>query len=186
MDGGLGVAEYFFEAICNSHFVQETLRKSGFVVNCEKLFGSRRKLIYFGTNIKGFTFQYTLLPFRYQRNNILEKKNIQTLKKRPFIPYKWPITKVYSDASNSRIGTSFEIKGEKCFIHKKFSSTEKWRSSTWRELEAIYYSLCSLPQFLENWKQYITPCVHSRNFYIIIHYLAHWQLRSQQNCKIRY
>ena len=36
MDDGLSVAESFSEAICNSQFVQETLQKSGFIVNCEK------------------------------------------------------------------------------------------------------------------------------------------------------
>ena len=40
------------------------------------------------------------------------KQNIQTLNKRPLIPYKLPITKVYSNASNSGIGTCFEIKGK--------------------------------------------------------------------------
>ena len=41
------------------------------------------------------------------------KQNIQTLSKRPLIPYKLPITKVYSDASNSGIGTCFEKKEKK-------------------------------------------------------------------------
>ena len=78
------------------------------------------------------------------------KQNIQTLNKRSLIPSKLPITKMYSDASNSGIGTCFEIKGKKYLIHKNFSSTENCRSSTWRELEAIYYSLCSLPKSLNN------------------------------------
>ena len=38
------------------------------------------------------------------------KQNIQTLNKRPLIPYKLPITKLYSDVSNSGISTCFEIK----------------------------------------------------------------------------
>ena len=70
-----------------------------------------------------------------------------TLNKRPLIPYKLPITKVYSNASNSGIGTCFETKGKKYLIQKNFSSTEKCRSSTWQELEAICYSL---PKFLNN------------------------------------
>ena len=97
----------------------------------------------------GFTFQCTLLPFRC-REITFWKQNIQTLNKRPLIPYKLPITKVYSDASNSGIGTCFEIEGNKYLIQKNFSSTEKCRSSTWRKLEAIYYSLCSLPKSLNN------------------------------------
>ena len=36
LDDGLSVGESFSEAICNSQFVQETLQKSGFTVNCEK------------------------------------------------------------------------------------------------------------------------------------------------------
>ena len=36
LDNGLSAAESFSEAICNSQSVQETLRKSGFIVNCEK------------------------------------------------------------------------------------------------------------------------------------------------------
>ena len=78
------------------------------------------------------------------------KQNIQTLNKRPLISYKLPITKVYSDASNFWIGTCFEIKGKKYLTQKNISSTKKCRGSTWPELEAIYYSLCSLPKFLNN------------------------------------
>ena len=36
MDDGLSVSEYFSKAICNSQFVQETLQRSGFIVNCKK------------------------------------------------------------------------------------------------------------------------------------------------------
>ena len=78
------------------------------------------------------------------------KQNIQTLNKRPLIPDKLPITKVYSDTRNSGIGTCFEIKGKKYLIQKNFSATEKCRSSTWREMETLYYSLCSLPKFVNN------------------------------------
>ena len=44
------------------------------------------------------------------------KQNIQTLNERPLIPYKLTITKVYSDASSTGIGTCFEIKGEKYVV----------------------------------------------------------------------
>ena len=47
------------------------------------------------------------------------KQNIQTLNKRPLIPYKLPIRKVYSGASNSGISTCFEIKGKKIFDPEK-------------------------------------------------------------------
>ena len=66
------------------------------------------------------------------------------------IPYKLPVITVHSDASNSGIGTCFGIKGKKYLIQKNFSSTEKCRSFAWTELEAIYYSLCSLPKALNN------------------------------------
>ena len=36
MDDGLSLVESFSEAICNTQFVQETLQKSGFIVNCGK------------------------------------------------------------------------------------------------------------------------------------------------------
>ena len=36
LDDGLSVAKSFSKAICNSQFVQETLQRSGFIVNCEK------------------------------------------------------------------------------------------------------------------------------------------------------
>ena len=57
------------------------------------------------------------------------KQNIQTLNKMPLIPYKFPIKKVYSDASNSAIGTCFEIKGKKYLIQKNLFSKAKCRSS---------------------------------------------------------
>ena len=66
------------------------------------------------------------------------KQNFQTLNKRPLIPYKLPGS------------VRFEMKGKKYLIQKNFSSTEKCRSSIWRELEVIYYCLCSLPKFLNN------------------------------------
>ena len=148
LDDGLSVAESLSEAICNSQFVQETLKKSGFIVNCEKSVWYLYKSILAQTS---WDSHFNVLYYHFAVEEItFWKQNIQTLNKRPLIPYKLPITKVYSDASNSGIGTCFEIKGKKYLIQKNFSSTEKCRSSTWRELEAIYYSLCSLPKSLNN------------------------------------
>ena len=45
MDNGLSVAESFSEAICNSQFVQETLQKSDFIVNCEKSFWEPQEIM---------------------------------------------------------------------------------------------------------------------------------------------
>ena len=47
------------------------------------------------------------------------KQSIQTLNKRSLIPYKLPITKVYSDASNFVISTCLETKGKKIFNPEK-------------------------------------------------------------------
>ena len=58
------------------------------------------------------------------------KQNIQTLNKRSLIPYKLPIITVYSDTSNSGIGTCFGIKAKKYLVQENFSSPEKSRSST--------------------------------------------------------
>ena len=50
-DDGLSMSESFSEAICNSHFVLETLQKSGFVVNCEKLVWEPQEVMtWFGIN----------------------------------------------------------------------------------------------------------------------------------------
>ena len=67
------------------------------------------------------------------------KQNIQTLNKRPLIPYKLPITKAYSDASNCGIGT-------KIFDPEKLAQKN-----------------VGVPHG-ENWKQYITPCAPFQNF----------------------
>lgn len=81
---------------------------------------------------------------------IFWKLNVNLLNKRSLISYKVPITKVYSDASNSGIGTCFTLKGEKFLIHRNLSTEEKIKSSTWRELEAIRFSLTSIPSYLSN------------------------------------
>ena len=96
----MSAPESFSEAFCTSQFVHKNFQKSG-----------RREIhisLYF-------------LPFHNRRNNILETKHSDIKQK---IPYKLPITKVYSDASNSGIGACFEIKGktfyaQKLFYHKK-------------------------------------------------------------------
>ena len=110
----------------------------------------RLKTMYLYKSILAQMFWYSHFNVLYYHFAVaFRKQNIQTLNKRPLIPYKLPITKVYSDASNCGIGTCFEIKGKKYLIQKNFSSIEKCRSSTWRELEAIYYSLCSLPKIFK-------------------------------------
>ena len=192
MDDGLSEAESYSGTICNSQFVQETLQKSIFIVNCEKsvwepqevmtwlgiTLDFRGKMFHISnTRIESITPYVTArkvaqiigkiistifvlgnivrLKTRYLYKSILAqtswdsyfnvlyynfaieektpwKQNIQTLNKRPLIPYKLSIKKVYSNASNSGIGTYFEIKEEKYLIQKNFSSTEKCRRSTWR------------------------------------------------------
>ena len=92
---------------------------------------------------------FNILYYHYAFDEIIFwKNNVKSLNKKLLFPYKLPVTKVYSDASNSGIGACFTFEKKKYFIHKNFSEKEKIKSSTWRELEAIYFSLVSLPNIL--------------------------------------
>ena len=63
-----------------------------------------------------------------------------------------PALKCYSDASDTGLAAHVNIKGEEKIVYKNFSETESLRSSTWRELFAIEFALCSL-------KHHLTVCV---------------------------
>ena len=113
-------------------FAWETLLHLNLGVFINLFWGKHRGIrisIYFITTSK----YYHLLPFW--------KRKIMTLNKIPSISCKSSITKVYSDQSNSIAGRYFEIKWEKDFVHKNFSSAEKCRSSTWRNLDAHFHNL---------------------------------------------
>lgn len=85
---------------------------------------------------------FNLLYYHFEIEEItFWKRKIMTLNKIPSILCKSSITKVYSDQSNSMAGRYFEIKWEKDFFHKNFSSAEKCRSSIWRNLNAHFHNL---------------------------------------------
>ena len=75
-------------------------------------------------------------------------KKVNKLNEKLLILYKLPITRVYSEASNSRLGICFTIKRKKLSSHKTFSEKDESKSSTWREMEAISFPLCLLPKNL--------------------------------------
>ena len=68
------------------------------------------------------------------------KNNIKKLNKKVINDCDVPSLTVYSDASSSDLASIYKDKG-KDKICKHFLFIEKTKSSTWRELEAIRYSL---------------------------------------------
>ena len=57
---------------------------------------------------------------------------------------------VYSDASNSGLASIYNEKGKTNISYESFSDKDKSQSSTWRELEAIRFSLSSSNSKFEN------------------------------------
>ena len=57
--------------------------------------------------------------------------------------YKTPSLLVYSDASNSSFASVYKEKSKANIYYKSFSDQEKSQNSTWRELQAIRFSLDS-------------------------------------------
>ena len=81
---------------------------------------------------------------------IFWKNNIKIINKRFIKEYKIPSLLVYSDASNSGLASVYKEKGKANICYKSFSDQEKFQSSTWRELEAIRFSLSSSKNRFEN------------------------------------
>ena len=71
------------------------------------------------------------------------KFNIRNLNNKVFREYRIPSLFVYSDASNNGLASVYKDRGKSFICYKNFDKTEKKQSSTWRELEAIHYSLKS-------------------------------------------
>ena len=69
------------------------------------------------------------------------KFNIRNLNNKVFREYRIPSLFVYSDASNNGLASVYKDKGKSFLCYKNFNKIEKKQSSTWRELEAIHYSL---------------------------------------------
>jgi len=64
--------------------------------------------------------------------------------------YSIPFTVINSDASNESLASVFDIEGKKVICHRTFNEFEKLLSSTWREMEAIHYTLCSCKSMFAN------------------------------------
>jgi len=80
----------------------------------------------------------------FWKNNVIEfnLKKINT--------YSIPFTVINSDASNESLASVFDIEGKKVICHRTFNEFEKLLSSTWREMEAIHYTLCSCKSMFAN------------------------------------
>ena len=59
-----------------------------------------------------------------------------------------PNFKGFSDASSTGLAAHINIDGQDKVVHKNFSADESTKSSTWRELYAIYYSIVSLKEVI--------------------------------------
>ena len=64
--------------------------------------------------------------------------------------YNIPLFHVHSDASNTGIACVFDVRGKKNICYRNLTELEKTFSSTWRELEAIRFSLLSGIKQFEN------------------------------------
>ena len=78
------------------------------------------------------------------------KFNIRNFINKAFGEYKIPSLFVYSDASNNALASVYKDKGKSFTCYKNFDKIEKKQSSTWRELEAIHYSLQSSKDKFKN------------------------------------
>ena len=67
--------------------------------------------------------------------------------------YNIPLFHVHSDASNTGIACVFSVRGKRNICYRNVTDLEKTFSSTWRELEAIRFSLLSLI------KQFESKCI---------------------------
>jgi len=78
------------------------------------------------------------------------KFNFIKLNKRAIIENNIPNLFIYSDASDTGIASFFNDKGKINICYKNLDESEKQKSSTWRELEAIRYSLLSCKNNFKN------------------------------------
>ena len=67
--------------------------------------------------------------------------------------YNNPFFHVHSDASNTGIACVFDVRGKRNICYRNLTDLEKTFSSTWRELEAIRFSL------LSSIKQFKNKCI---------------------------
>ena len=64
--------------------------------------------------------------------------------------YNIPFFHVHSDASNTGIASAFDVRGKGNAFYRNLTDLEKTFSSSWRELEAIRFSLLSSIKQFEN------------------------------------
>ena len=74
---------------------------------------------------------------------LFQKFNIHNLNNKALREYRISSLLVYSGASNNGLASVYKDKGKPFICCKNFDGIEKKQSSTWRDLEAIHYSLKS-------------------------------------------
>ena len=78
------------------------------------------------------------------------KFSITKLNSKSLYGYEIPHLFIYSDPSNTGLASVYKKNGKLNMCKKSFNLIEETKSSTWRELEAIKYSLDSMKTFLRN------------------------------------
>ena len=78
------------------------------------------------------------------------KFNITKLNNKSLYGHEIPHLFIYSDASNTGLASVYKENGKLNMCKKNFNFIEETKSSTWRELEAIRYSLDSMKNLLRN------------------------------------
>ena len=81
---------------------------------------------------------------------LFQKFKIHNLNNKAFREYRISSLLVYSGASNNGLVSVYKDKGKPFICCKNFDGIEKKQSSTWRELEAIHYSLKSSKDRFKN------------------------------------
>ena len=95
--------------------------------------------------------KFNLNEYQGVINEILFWKfNIKVLNFKSLVNLGIPYLFIYSDASNEGLASVYKEKGKLRICSKNFDSQERQKSSTWREFEAIRYSLVSLKKELRN------------------------------------
>ena len=78
------------------------------------------------------------------------KFNMRKLNNKSLYRHETPHLFIYSDASNTGLALVYKENGKLNMCKKNFNFIEETESSTWKELEAIRYSLDSMKNLLRN------------------------------------
>ena len=76
--------------------------------------------------------------------------NICNFNNKVFSEYGIPSLFVCSDSSNNGLASVYKDKGKSFICYKNFDKIEKKQNSTWRELEAVHYSVKSSKEKFKN------------------------------------